>query len=253
MPTVVDARLMAVSLAHRLTVPAGSQRRALASLFAVERAQARRILRRLIDRTRVAIGDAGATDPVTGELFGSLTLQEATRAGRATVGPYTYGGCMIHIGRGETAHVRIGAFCSIAVGVELFLGGNHRPDWVSTYPFRVMWGMPGAWRDGHPRPERDIEIGNDVWIGSGAAIMPGVRIGDGAVIAARALVAADVRPYAIVGGVPAREIRRRFSDEQVAGLLALQWWDWPEERIRANVELLSSPDVERLLACAQDV
>jgi acetyltransferase-like isoleucine patch superfamily enzyme len=217
----------------------------------MERGQALRIIRRIAGRTRTAIGDAGATDPVTGLLFGSLTLAEAADCGRATVGLHTYGEATVNVGRGERASVHIGAYCSIAAGVEFFVGGNHRPDWVSTYPFRVIWGLPDAWTDGHPRPERDIEVGSDVWIGSQAMILPGVRIGDGAVIGARALVTRDVRPYAIVGGVPAREIRRRFDDEQVEKLLALRWWDWPEERIRASVDLLSSPDVGRLLAGAE--
>lgn len=196
------------------------------------------------------MGNAGATDPDTGEVFGSLTLEEARACGRATVGAHTYGVCTIHVGRGEGARVRVGSYCSIAVGVEIVIGGNHRPDWVSTYPFRVLWGLPGALNDGHPRPEPDIEIGSDVWIGTKAMILPGVKIGHGAVIGARAVVTKDVRPYAVVGGVPARELRRRFSDEQIEGLLALRWWEWPEERVRANVDLLSSPDVDALLGVA---
>jgi chloramphenicol O-acetyltransferase type B len=217
---------------------------------AMERAQALRILRRIVERTRAAVGDAGAIDPVTGELFGGLNQREAIASGRATVGPNTYGTFRINVGRGERGHVRIGAYCSIATGVEFTVGGNHRPDWVSTYPFRVLWGLPGAWTDGHPRPEGDIVVGNDVWIGTCALIFPGVTIGDGAVIGARAVVTRDVRPYSIVAGVPAREIRRRFSDEQIDKLLSLRWWDWPEERVRAHVELLSAPDVDAFLARA---
>lgn len=208
------------------------------------------MLRRMVNRTREAMGSAGAIDPVTGQLFGALTPEEAVACGRATIGPHTYGEFSISVGRGERARVHIGDYCSIAYGVKFFIGGNHRPDWVSTYPFRVLWGMPGAWVDGHPRPEGDITVGNDVWIGNESLILPGVTIGDGAVIATRAVVAGDVRPYAIVGGIPACEIRRRFSDEQVEGLLRLRWWEWPEERIRAHVDLLCSPDVDALLATA---
>jgi acetyltransferase-like isoleucine patch superfamily enzyme len=214
----------------------------------MEAGQALRILRRLTTWARVSIGEAGATDPLTGELFGALKLSEAVAGGRATVGPHTYGECTVHVGRGERARLRIGDYCSIAEGVEFLLGGNHRVDWVSTYPFRVLWGMPGALTDGHPREEQDVEIGNDVWIGTQALIFPGVKVGDGAVIAARALVTNDVRPYAVVGGTPARELRRRFSDEQIEALLALRWWSRPEEWVRSHVELLNSPDVDALLA-----
>jgi acetyltransferase-like isoleucine patch superfamily enzyme len=216
----------------------------------VERAQALRIVRRLRERARAAIGDAGATDPVTGELFGALTPREAIDSGRATVGAHTNCAFKLHVGRGERAHLHIGAYSSIATGSVFTLGGNHRPDWVSTFPFRVLWDMPGAWTDGHPRPEQDIVVGSDVWVGSDALILPGVEISDGAVVGARAVVTRDVRPYAIVVGVPAREVRRRFSDEQVQALLELRWWDWPEERVRANVELLCSPNVDALLASA---
>jgi acetyltransferase-like isoleucine patch superfamily enzyme len=204
-----------------------------------------------MERTRVEIGNAGATDPSTGELFGALNTDEAVASGRATIGRHTYGSFKVNVGRGERARVHIGAFCSMAHGVEFVVGGNHRPDWVTTYPFRVMWGMPGAWSDGHPRPESDIEVGNDVWIGAQALILPGVKIGDGAVVGARAVVTRDVRPYAIVGGIPAREIRRRFSDEQVDALLELRWWDWPEEKLRAHVDLLCSPEVGALLETAE--
>ncbi|HEX5309212.1 MAG TPA: CatB-related O-acetyltransferase [Solirubrobacteraceae bacterium] len=217
----------------------------------MERGQALRILRRALVRTRTAIGDAGATDPVTGDIFGALTAEEAVAAGRASVGRHSYGSFQVNAGRSDRARLRIGAFCSIAWGVEFALGGNHRPDWVSTYPFRVMWDMPGAFVDGHPRAERDIEVGNDVWIGAQALILPGARIGDGAVIGARAVVAGEVRPYSIVGGIPARELRRRFSDKQIDSLLSLRWWEWPEERIKASVDLLCSPDVERLLAATR--
>lgn len=221
---------------------------AIVSLSGVERGQMLRILRRALERTRTEIGNAGATDPVTGDMFGSLTTAEAIAAGRASVGRHTYGSFKVNAGRSDRARLKIGAFCSIAYGVEFSLGGNHRADWISTYPFRVMWGLPGAFTDGHPRSERDTEVGNDVWIGAQALILPGAKIGDGAVVAARAVVTGEVRPYAIVGGVPARELRRRFDDRQIELLLELRWWEWPDELIRDNVDLLCSPDVDGLLA-----
>jgi acetyltransferase-like isoleucine patch superfamily enzyme len=204
-------------------------------------------LRRFLDLARVEIGNAGATDSTTGELFGSLTARDAIDSGRASVGAHTYGSFTVHVGRGERARIHIGDYCSIAVGVEFVVGGNHRTDWVSTYPFRVLWEMPGAWSDGHPRSEPDIVVGSDVWIGAQALILPGVVIGHGAVIAARAVVTKDVRPYAIVAGAPAREVRRRFNDEQVHALLQVRWWEWPETKVRNHIDLLSSPDVDGLI------
>lgn len=116
------------------------------------------------------------------------------------------------------AKVIIGSFCSIADEVVFIVGGNHRPDWVSMFPFRVVFDLPGAFEDGHPATNGDILVGHDVWIGRAATVLSGVTVGDGAVIAASAVVSKDVRPYAIVAGNPAREIARRFSDDQVAAL-----------------------------------
>jgi len=154
---------------------------------------------------------------------------------------------------GDTEPVIIGSYCSIADGVNIFAGGNHRSDWVSTFPFRIMFNLPGALRDGIPESRWPVTIGNDVWVGRGATIMSGVTIGDGAVVGARAVVAKDVRPYAIVVGNPAREIRRRFSDEIIERLLKVRWWDWPEEKIIAAVPLLCSLDVENLLREAEKI
>lgn len=133
----------------------------------------------------------------------------------------------------------IGKFCSIACGAKfLFNSANHTLSSLSTYPFPIFfdeWGLEksdvaAAWdRKG------DIVIGNDVWIGYEAVILAGVTIGDGAVIGARAVVTKDVPPYAIVGGVPARVIRSRFTEETVKALLRLKWWDWPAERIQEKL------------------
>lgn len=136
--------------------------------------------------------------------------------------------------------LRIGRYCSIAP-CEIFLGGNHRTEWVSQYPFATRLGLPGAERETSSRG--DVMIGNDVWLGHGCTIMSGVEIGHGAVIAARAVVTKAVRPYAIAAGNPAREIRRRFNDTTVDRLLELGWWDWPEHRIRAEILRLTSPPI----------
>ncbi len=144
----------------------------------------------------------------------------------------------------------IGKFCSIACGAKfLFNSANHALDSLSTYPFPIFfeeWGLPvgnvsRAWDN-----KGDIVVGSDVWIGYEAVILAGVTIGDGAIIGARAVVAGDVPPYTIVGGVPARPIRKRFSGDVIKALLELRWWDWPPERIAANLEAIQSGDIQHL-------
>ena len=144
----------------------------------------------------------------------------------------------------------IGRFCSIACGVKfLFTSANHTLKSLSTYPFPIFfeeWGLDvenitTAWDN-----KGDIVIGNDVWIGYEAVIFSGVTIGDGAVIGARAVVTKDVPPYTIVGGVPAKVIRRRFPDETISRLLDLKWWNWPEERIAQNIEAIQAGNIEEL-------
>jgi len=143
----------------------------------------------------------------------------------------------------------IGSFCSIGSGAAFIMAGNqgHRNDWISTFPFYWMSEVEafnGA-ANGF-EPAGDTVIGNDVWIGSEAIIMPGVTIGDGAVIGTRALVTRDVPPYAIVGGNPARVIRKRFEEPRIDLLLEMRWWDWPEAHLRAAMQLLTSGDIEAL-------
>src|SRR5262249_20684714 len=135
------------------------------------------------------------------------------RSGVLTVGTGTYGRPEIVNYPGDTAPVGIGAYVSIAAQVQIFRGGNHPVDWITTYPIRAALGLPGAFEDGVPTTKGDVVIGNDVWLGYGSTVLSGVRIGDGAVVGARALVARDVRPYAIVAGNPAQEVRRRFPDD----------------------------------------
>lgn len=133
----------------------------------------------------------------------------------------------------------IGKFCSIACGAKfLFNCANHSLRSLSTYPFPLFYevwkldwvNVGSAWDN-----KGDIVIGNDVWIGFEAVVMAGVHIGDGAIIGARAVVTKDVPPYTIVGGVPAREIRKRFDADTIDRLLQLRWWDWPIEKIRENI------------------
>lgn len=140
---------------------------------------------------------------------------------------------------GEGAKLTMGNFCSIAPGVQIFLGGEHRPDWVTTYPFNVM--MPEAKiYHGHPKTKGNVIIGHDVWIGAEAIILSGVTVGNGAVIGARAVVAKSVAPYTIVIGNPARYVRMRFEETTIEKLESIKWWDWDDNKIsRALPELLS--------------
>ena len=144
----------------------------------------------------------------------------------------------------------IGKFCSIACGAKfLFNSANHTLSSLSSYPFPLFfeeWGLDkqnvtASWDN-----KGDIIIGNDVWIGYGAVLMAGVTIGDGAVIGARAVVTKDIPPYTIAGGVPARPIKRRYTEETIAALSSLKWWDWPEERIAQNLDAIQSGHLDWL-------
>lgn len=135
----------------------------------------------------------------------------------------------------------IGKFCMIASGVTFIMNGaNHLTDAISTYPFAIFQnGWEGA-MEGKTYPTKgDTIVGNDVWIGYNATIMAGVKIGDGAIIATNSTVTKDVAPYSIVGGNPAKEIKKRFSEERIEQLLAMQWWDWEIEKITANLSNLT--------------
>lgn len=143
----------------------------------------------------------------------------------------------------------IGKFCMIASGVTFIMNGaNHLTDAISTYPFAIFGK---GWEDamkGKTYPSKgDTIIGNDVWIGYNATIMAGVKIGDGAIIATNSTVTKDVEPYTIVGGNPAREIRKRFPDDVIQTLLELKWWDWDAGKITKNVQYLTSNNIDQLI------
>lgn len=144
----------------------------------------------------------------------------------------------------------IGKFVAIAQGAQFIMNGaNHPMSGLSTYPFGTMGfaGDEAFGQEGDP-PRGDTVIGNDVWIGREAVILPGVTVGDGAIVGAHAVVGRDVPPYAIVVGNPARVVRRRFSEAQIARLLELRWWDWPVEAIMRHLPLIRGGDVEALAA-----
>ena len=142
----------------------------------------------------------------------------------------------------------IGKFCMIASDVKFIMNGaNHLSNAISTYPFAVFGNGWESAMEGKTYPNKgNIEIGNDVWIGYNATIMAGVKIGDGAIIATNSTVVSDVEPYTIVGGNPAREIKKRFSPKIVERLLKLQWWNWDIEKITKNVQNLTDLDIDKL-------
>ncbi|MCL5282508.1 MAG: CatB-related O-acetyltransferase [Planctomycetes bacterium] len=178
-------------------------------------------------------------------------LDLRTKYPQYNIGRGTYGDLRVR-SWGEGATLTMGAFCSVASGVQILLGGEHRPDWVTTYPFSVLWAK-GRRLPGHPASKGDVVIGNDVWIGAEAMILSGVTIGDGAVIGARSVVTKDVPPYAIVGGNPARLIRMRFDEPTMARLQSLKWWTWDDARIEKLLPLLLSDNVEAFLHEAESV
>jgi acetyltransferase-like isoleucine patch superfamily enzyme len=157
---------------------------------------------------------------------------------RYIIGDHTYGKPRV-VSRGEGTSLMIGKYCSIATDVIIFLGSEHRTEWISTYPFPLLWNEAESIK-GHPSTKGDVVIGNDVWIGFGATILSGVTIGDGAAIGACSVVTRNVPSYAIVGGNPAQVIRYRFDEETIQKLLRIKWWDWPDEKVKENVHLICS-------------
>ena len=146
----------------------------------------------------------------------------------------------------------IGKFCALARGVKFIMNGaNHKLDGFSTYPFQIFGN---GWEKVQPQPRElpykgNTVIGNDVWIGYEAVIMPGVQVGDGAIIAAKSVVVSDVAPYTIFGGNPAKCIRQRFDDRVIKSLLEVAWWNWEIAKITRNLEKIVAADVEALINC----
>lgn len=155
---------------------------------------------------------------------------------------------------GEGGSLYIGKFCSIADGVSIILGGNHRVDWISTYPFPAISDWAGGEGiKGHPWSKGDIVIGNDVWIGNGATILSGVKIGNGAVVGAKAVVAKDVPAYSIVVGNPSKVVKMRFDKKTIKQLEKIEWWNWPIDYINLNIKYLCSGDIKKIIELSNNV
>jgi len=178
-------------------------------------------------------------------LFHDLTSDDA----RITIGRGTYATTPPLL-RPHHANnrIEIGKFCSFAEGVSVFSGGNHPMGFITTHPLKLYLGIEGYadWSADCGDDNEITQIGNDVWLGHEACILSGSKIGDGAIIGARAVVRGDVPPYAIVIGNPAKVIRYRFDSVVIATLLKEKWWDWPEEKIRRYAKTIASNNVDGL-------
>ena len=142
--------------------------------------------------------------------------------------------------------LKIGKYCSFADNVTILLGGEHKTDWITTYPFNQFFKEAES-IPGHPTSKGDIIIGNDVWIGYGTTILSGVTIGDGAAIGANSLLAKNVSPYEIVAGNPAKHIKYRFRKNEIKFLLELKWWNWSNQKILENIDNLLQNSIQKLI------
>lgn len=177
-------------------------------------------------------------------------LRDHPRFSSFEIGDWTYGIPTVFLGRTHGT-LRIGKYCSIGPKVECILVGDHRVDFVTTYPFSVFFDEAKHVL-GYPRDRGDIVIGNDVWLCYGATILAGAKIGDGAVVGLGAVVTGEVPPYAIVAGNPARIIRFRFESKVIERLLAVRWWDWPHDAVLRAAPYLASDKVSEFLRLAEE-
>lgn len=178
-------------------------------------------------------------------IYGTPSIFLADRYPQYKIGHGTYGHIEVS-SWGEGTTLSVGNYTSIARGVKIFLGGDHQINWVTTYPFDILWG-----KSGHPKTKGDVVIGNDVWIGRDALILSGVTIGDGAVVGAGAVVSRNVPSYAVVVGNPANIVKYRFNAEIVERLLRVCWWNWSEEKIKHAMPDMLSTNIEDFLVMAE--
>jgi chloramphenicol O-acetyltransferase type B len=191
--------------------------------------------------------------------FTSQLLHETVNHPNISVGKFSYYSgyhhkhdfleCVryLHDKRKDVDKLILGSYCSIGSGAVFMMAGNqgHRKDWVSTFPFYFQANIFKDAKNGFEKTG-DTVIGNDVWIGTEAMIMSGVTIGDGAIIAARAVVTKDVESYTVVGGNPAIVIKKRFKEKEIEQLLSMKWWNWKEEKVKEAMPFICSPTVDDL-------
>lgn len=190
---------------------------------------------------------SAATPPSANKLVLLNTLKKHPNI---SIGDFTYANAghlpdvLWMSGNSQEVYLTIGKYCSFGSKIVILMGGQHRMDWITTYPFRVATNARKT-----PVSKGDVTIGNDVWIGMEAMILSGVTIGNGAVIGARAVVTKDVPAYGIVAGNPAKLIRKRFDEEAIAALEKAAWWDWPQEKVERNLHILCSGDTDKISQC----
>lgn len=175
-------------------------------------------------------------------------MRRLQKAGRVVLGSWSYGRPRIVTDVHGRERLIVGNYSGL--DGTWILGMDHGARRVSWYPHRIHFAMEGNYDD-YPVPTGDTIVGSDVWTMENCLILAGVKIGDGAFVAAGAVVTKDVPPYAIVGGNPAKLIRYRFSEEQIAALLEIRWWDWPEDQVRAAVPYLESEDIDAFIEYAR--
>ena len=165
------------------------------------------------------------------------------------LGAGTYGMPIVHDWN-EGSTLKIGAYCSIAGNVQIFLGGQHAIDWVSTYPFPAFFNEASCFKT-PVASKGDVVIGSDVWLCANSTVLSGVTIGHGAVIASSAVISRNVEPYTVMAGNPAKQIRFRFDEPTRLALLESAWWDWPEQEIRQVIDKICSDDIGAFIEYAK--
>lgn len=187
-----------------------------------------------IARTRIAVG-----------AFLRDRKELPARYPQYKIGRGSYGPLRIET-YGDSCTLEIGSFCSIAKGATILLGGEHRPEWISTFPFDRKYFIDRQLPHSS-FAKGDVVIGSDVWIGHDALILSGTEIGDGAIIAARSVVRGKVEPYSIYAGTPAKFVKFRFAEEEIGSLLKIRWWDWDDSRIAEQAHFLASGNIESFI------
>lgn len=175
-------------------------------------------------------------------------LNKDPRFSKYKIGKFTYGhqGSPVIEWEANGTTLEIGSFCSIARGVNIYLGGNHHIEWVTTSPINQLChshkNIAVATTNG------SVIIGNDVWIGADVTILSGVTVGDGVVIGTKSVISKSVPPYCVAVGNPARVVKTRFSEDNIKKLLQIKWWNWDDEKIQQNIPLLLSPNIDDFIS-----